>query len=97
MPQIKLSRRAQKDMPRLYDFLAQWDEDAAQRGIETILTAFETLSMPEIGTPVPEHKGLRKLVIEFGNSGYAALYRYHKKTDSIVVLAIKHQKEKDYK
>ena len=96
MPQIKLSRRARNDLPRLYRFLAQWDEAIASEGIDTILRAFELISWPESGTPVPDRKGLRKLLIDLGSSGYTALYRFSKKTDTIVVLAIKHQKEKDY-
>ena len=53
--------------------------------------------MPGIGAPVPDRAGLRKLVIDFGDTGYTALYRYSKNTDTIRVLAIKHQKEDDYK
>lgn len=96
MPQVKLSRRAQNDLPRLYDFLAKWDAKIAAEAIDTILASFEELRVPEAGTPVPEGKGLRKWVIDYGDSGYTALYRYNKKTGTIVVLAIKHQKEKDY-
>ena len=53
--------------------------------------------MPNVDAPFPDQKGLRKLVIEFDSSGHTAHYRYGKKNDAIVVLAIKHQKEKDYK
>jgi plasmid stabilization system protein ParE len=97
MPQIKLSRRAQSDLPRLYNFLAKFDTDIASQAIDTILDAFENLHMPTIGAPIPEKVGMRKLVIDFGDTGYTALYRYSKKTDTIRVLAIKHQKENDYK
>lgn len=97
MPQVTLSRRAQSDLQRLYNFLVPFDTDIASRAIDTILDAFENLHMPTIGSPVPEKVGMRKLVIDFGDSGYTALYRYSKKTDHIRVLAIKHQKEDDYK
>ena len=68
MPQVVLSARAREDLPRLHAFLAQWDEAIADEGIATILHSCDQVHMPNIGAPVPEHKGLRKLVIEFGNS-----------------------------
>ena len=97
MPQVTLSRRAQNDLQRLYNFLAQFDTEIASQAIDAILDAFENLHMPTIGSPVPEKVGMRKLVIDFGDTGYTSLYRYSKKTDNIRVLAIKHQKEDDYK
>ena len=63
----------------------------------TILDAFDGLTMPAIGAPVANRPGLRKLVIDFGSSGYLGLYRYSAKSDSLRVLAIKHQKEDDYR
>jgi plasmid stabilization system protein ParE len=97
MPRITLSRRAQSDLSRLYDFLAVHDAATAQRAIRTILDAFDSLTMPEIGAPVADQPGLRKLVIDFASSGYVALYRYSEKTDTLRVLALKHQKENGYK
>jgi plasmid stabilization system protein ParE len=97
MPHVRLSQRAQRDLPRLYRFLAEFDPVRASQAIDTILAAFDTLHMPGIGAPVADKPGLRKLVIDFGAKGYTALYRYHVKTDSIVVVAVKHQSEGDYK
>lgn len=97
MPRVALSRRAQLDLSRLYNFLAVHDIDTAQRAVDAIVGAFSQLTMPGIGAPVPDKPGLRKLVINFGSSGYVSLYRYSKRTDTILVLAIKHQKEDDYR
>jgi plasmid stabilization system protein ParE len=97
MPYISLSRRAQSDLSRLYDFLAEHDSQNAQRAVATILDAFDRLTMPSVGAPVADRPGLRKLVIDFGSSGYVALYRYSPNTDTLRVLAMKHQKEDDYK
>lgn len=97
MPHITLSRRAQSDLSRLCDFLAEHDVPTAQRAIATILDSFDSLTMPAIGAPVADKPGLRKLVIDFGSSGYVALYRYSPKTDTLRVLAMKHQKEDGYK
>ncbi len=97
MPQVRLSRRARNDLPRLHAFLAKWDIQIAQEAIDTILSAFEKFHMPGIGSPVPGRPGLRKLVIDFGDTGYTALYRYNMQADTVLVVAIKHQKENDYK
>ncbi|MDP2367306.1 type II toxin-antitoxin system RelE/ParE family toxin [Rhodoferax sp.] len=56
-----------------------------------------TANMPLIGSPFVDRKGLRKLVIDFGDTDYTALYSLSEKTDTLRVLAIKHQKENDYK
>jgi plasmid stabilization system protein ParE len=47
---------------------------------------------PEVGRPFPDLPELRELIIEFGGSGYVALYRYERADDPAYVLAIRHQK-----
>jgi len=51
---------------------------------------------PEIGRPFPEHAGWREIVIDFGDSGYVALYLYDPKQDTVFILAFRHQKEAGY-
>lgn len=51
---------------------------------------------PEIGRPVDEPPELRELIIPFGDSGYVALYRHDLRSDSVYVLAFRHQKEAGY-
>ena len=51
---------------------------------------------PEIGRPLPELPELRELIMEFGDSGYVALYRYESAADAVQVLAFRHQKEAGY-
>ncbi len=48
---------------------------------------------PAVGRPLPEQPELRELVIEFGDSGYVALYRYEQEVDTVYLLAFRHQKE----
>ena len=79
------------------DFLAAHDSQTAQRAVATILAAFERLTMPTTGAPVADRPGLRKLIIDFGSSGYGALYRCSPKTDTLRVLTMKHQEENAYK
>lgn len=50
-----------------------------------------------IGRPVEDYVDLRELVIEFGATGYLALYRFEPYLDVVTILAIKHQREDDYK
>lgn len=96
MPQIKYSENATLDLVRLFNFLAEKNEDTAKRAIQEIRDSLEQLArMPKIGRPV-EH-GLRELVIDFGMSGYLALYDFDEMLDEVQVFALRHQLEKDYK
>ncbi|CAE6939421.1 protein of unknown function [Pseudomonas marincola] len=51
---------------------------------------------PEVGRPLSELPELRELIIEFGDSGYVALYRHEREDDAVYVLAFRHQKEVGY-
>jgi len=98
MPYVVLSARAQADIARLHRFLAEKDVQAAKRAVVTLRDAFGPLTRsPLIGRPVEEHPELRELVIDFGASGYLALYRFDSGLDTVAILAIKHQLEDDYK
>lgn len=96
MPRVKLSARARLDLVRLHRFLAEKDITIASRAIDEIYASFVPLTrMPKIGRPV--QAGLRELIIDFGSSGYLALYDFDETAGEIVVLAVRHQKELDYK
>jgi hypothetical protein len=41
--------------------------------------------------------GQRELIISTGASGYLALYRYDPGQDTVFVLAVRSQRERDYK
>jgi len=51
---------------------------------------------PEIGRPFAESPDLRELIIEFGDTGYVALYRHSPEQDAVTILAFRHQKEAGY-
>jgi plasmid stabilization system protein ParE len=51
---------------------------------------------PEAGRPHPEERMLRELLIDFGASGYVALYRHDRAADAVYILAFRHQKEAGY-
>lgn len=98
MPHVTLSARAQTDLSRLHAFLAGKDINAAKRAFLAIREAFLPLQhAPMIGRPVEDHGDLRELAIDFGTSGYLALYRFEPTLDAVTILAIKHQREGDYR
>ncbi len=96
MPRLVWSPEALQDVQRLYRFLAAKSSEAAQRAIKAIRTEVRILeSRPEIGRPIegmePE---FREWLVDYGDSGYVALYRYDGQT--AVILAVRHQKEVSY-
>lgn len=96
MPHVRLSARAQLDLVRLHRFLTEKDSATASRAIDEIQASLIPLTrMPKIGRPVED--SLRELIIDFGNSGYLALYDFDEAIEEVVVLAVRHQKEFDYK
>jgi plasmid stabilization system protein ParE len=98
MPHVKLSARAQSDLSRLYAFLLGKDPLSAKRAVLTIREALAPLKYsPLIGRPVEDRDDLRELVIDFGTSGYLAMYRFEHAMNAVTILAIKHQREDSYK
>ena len=78
-------------------FLAEKNPQAAKRAGLAIEHQFALLETePEMGRPVDNLPELRELIIPFGDSGYVALYRHAVNTDSVYVLAFRHQKEAGY-
>ena len=97
MSQVKLSPRAQSDIKRLYDFLAGKDTAVARSAVDAIISSLGILAkLPQMGRK-KEGTELRELIIEFGSSGYIALYDFDEDIATVVVTALRHQKESDYK
>jgi len=96
VPRLNWSPPALDDVQRLYRFLAIKDEDAARRAIKTIRAGVKILAhQPEAGRPVEDMDPVfREWLIDFGSSGYIALYRFDGETATI--LAVRHQKEAGY-
>ena len=96
MPRLIWSLAALLDVQRIYGFLAPKHIDAAKRAVKAIRVGVSILAQrPEIGRPVndmdPEY---REWQIDFGDSGYVALYHYDGQT--AVIVALRHQKEAGY-
>lgn len=98
MPRVIVTEGAARGLERCRRFLAAKAPDAARRAGQTIAQQFQLLEhAPDVGRPLPQApEVLRELVIQFGDSGYVALYRYDGAKDAVYVLAFKHQKEAGY-
>jgi plasmid stabilization system protein ParE len=96
MPRLIWSPPALLDVQRLYRFLEPKNVDAAKRAVKAIRENIKLIAQqPGIGRPSQDmHPQYREWLINFGDSGYIALYRYDDQT--AVILAVRHQKEVGY-
>ncbi len=96
MPRLIWAPPALHDVQRLYRFLAEKNTDAAKRAVKSIREGVKVLAhQPAVGRPVEDMEPeFREWLIDFGDSGYIALYRYDGET--AVILAVRHQREAGY-
>lgn len=99
---VRFSAAAADDLERLFDFLldrAQTveDLDLAQIAIEGIRSAVmhHLAETPYSFRKAGRSQTRRELIIPIGTTGYVALYEIAG-TSSVVVLAVRHQREEDY-
>ena len=93
MSRLIWSPQALLDVQRLYRFLAVKNIDAATRAIKIVRQGVKVLGhQPGIGRPVDDMpEAFREWLIDFGDSGYVARYRFNGET--VTILAVRHQKE----
>ena len=96
MPRLIWAPSALLDVQRLHRFLAMKNTDAAKRAVKSIRDGVKIIAkQPGVGRPVddmdPEY---REWLIDFGDSGYVALYHYT--GEEAVIVAVRHQKEVGY-
>ena len=94
---IRFTPEAEDDLLRLYDFLLNQDVDAAERALAAIRTGLEFLRFSPYSCrkATPGNPYLRELVIDFGSSGYVALFEIEPQ-NIVSVLAMRHQREDDF-
>ena len=99
---VRFSAAADDDLGRLFDFLLDRAEtvedlDLAQAAIEAIRSAAmnHLAATPYSFRKAGKSPTRRELIIPFGATGYVALYEIASPT-SVVVLAVRHQREEDY-
>ncbi len=95
MARLTYAPAAVLDLDRLREFIEQHDPRAAPAVAEAIVEAVFVLERhPLIGRPAEE--GMRELVISHGRTGYVALYDWLEPIDTVVILALRHQREAGY-
>ena len=95
MAELIYSSQALADLERLTDFLLETEPVAALETAELIAEAVKVLeNHPLVGRPA-EHD-LQELIISRGNTGYVALYSFEEQHDTVLILAIRHQREAGY-
>ncbi len=97
MSRVIFTEGALPGLERCRKFLEDKNPLAMKRAAQIIEQQFTLLeTKPEIGRPIGDSPLFRELIIPFGDSGYAAIYRFDEDTDSVYVLAFRHQKEAGY-
>ncbi|MCF6283776.1 MAG: type II toxin-antitoxin system RelE/ParE family toxin [Candidatus Hydrogenedentes bacterium] len=97
MPRIVVTEGAARGLERCRRFLGEKSQQAARRAGQAIEQQFALLETnPAIGRPFADIPELRELIIPFGGSGYVALYRHETDTNTVYILAFRHQKEAGY-
>jgi plasmid stabilization system protein ParE len=100
---LRLTREAEGDLNRLFDFLLEreltrdgGDLSLADKALNEIRAGFATLkSSPFTCRKAGQNPFLRELIIPFGRSGYVALSEIES-ADDVVINAVRHQLEDDY-
>lgn len=95
--QLRVSEAAQKDLERLFEFLAEKDFKTAVRARAAIEKAYAFAeAMPFACRKADDaNPFMRELVISFGNAGYVALFEIES-DDIVTLLTIRHQREDDF-
>lgn len=94
MPRLIITEGAALGLERSRLYLAEKGPQVASRAGQAIEQQFARLEENTgMGRPFPELPELRELIIEFGESGYVALYRFVPTDEAVYVLAFRHQKE----
>ncbi len=92
MARLVFAPAALNDLERLAVFLLDQSQRQAAETRPLLIDGLQVLKRhPLIGRPT-EHR-LRELLISRGRSGYVALYRYLVESDTVLILAPRHQRE----
>lgn len=95
---VRFTLEAKSDLERLYGFLAEQDLAAAERALDVIDRAWTILEEFPFSCRKAEDSNpfVREIVIPFGSAGYVALFEIENQ-QTVTVLAVRHQREDDYR
>jgi len=97
MPRVIITEGSARGLERCRLFLTEKSPQAVVRSGQTIERQLALLETePEASRPFDDLPEFRELIIPFGDSGYVALYHHEVSSDSVYVLAFRHQKEAGY-
>ena len=92
MTRVKLAASALRDLDRIREFLLTHDQPNEPERMQELLAGLTVLTYaPEIGRRLSPER--RELVIGRNARGYVAQYRYMRPTDTVLVMAVRHQRE----
>jgi plasmid stabilization system protein ParE len=95
MARIELAPGIVDDFDRIIEHLGQHEATGVASRLRGIIETMDILERnPLIGRPTS--RGMRELVIGRDTRGYIALYRYLPAIDTVLVLAIRGQREAGY-
>jgi plasmid stabilization system protein ParE len=94
---VRYTKSARDDLARLFQAAMDHDLDTAGRAMDAIDRSLLMLEeFPFACRKVePFNPFLRELIIDFGNSGYVALFEIVDSRE-VLLLAVRHQREDDY-
>ena len=95
--QVRFTKSARADLSRRFAHLAQHDPVLAKRARIKIGKAIDLLQeFPfTCRKASPDNPFMRELVIQFGASGYVALFEIEN-GNTVTILAVRHQREDDF-
>ena len=96
MTTLFYSPGALADMERPAESVLATDPQAAGETGRILMEVISKLARhPLVGRTV--EGGLRELVMSWWQLGHVALYRFDANTDQVFILAVRHQREDDYR
>jgi toxin ParE1/3/4 len=97
MARLELTPEVLDDFDRIAEHLRRFEAEGIGQRIAGLVEAMQLLThSPLVGRKTGKHL-LRELVIGRGTHGYVALYRFVPDLDTVVVLAVRAQREADYR
>ena len=94
---VRYAKNAREDIKTLYQFLLNQDVEAAKRAFNAISKITEFLQEFPFSCRKTDEQNpfLREVIIPFGSSGYVALFEIEN-SNTVTILAVRHQREIDY-
>ena len=97
---VRFTPEAEADLLRLYEYILERDSTdyrLAESALDAIRAGVSTLEHLPFSCRKADAQSpfLRELLIPFGRAGYVALFEIED-AQTVTVLAIRHQRERDY-